>query len=125
MEVTLKQNDTKVKFKDVLKLNGVRIPLNGCAVRFLMKQLYERTPKTVEEDATFISQVTDPNNQTPDTGCGCVEYESAIDATDLDTMGDFRQEWEVTFTDDRVLTFPNGSWNLVHVISDLGPADVV
>lgn len=116
MEVTIKRNDTKVKFKDWLKLKGVAVPLNGLNegdVLFVMRQLYERTPKIVEADATLISQdITGPN-------VGYVEYEVA--AEDVNTMGDFRQEWEVTFTDGRPLSFPNGSYNLVHIISDLNP----
>lgn len=113
MEVTLKRNDTKVKFKDWLKKGGIAVPLAGCAVLFVMRQLYERTPKIVSAAATLISQdTTGPN-------VGYVEYE--VVAEDMDTMGDFRQEWETTFTDGKPLSFPNGSYNLVHIISDLNP----
>jgi hypothetical protein len=108
MELTVKQHDTKVKFRDILTLNGMPVPLEGCDVQFIMRQLYERIPKVINEPATLIGLGAD---------VGVVEYEASPE--DMDTMGDFRQEWKVTDADAKILSFPSGGFNLVHVLTDI------
>ena len=39
---------------------------------------------------------------------------------DTDTPGLYRCELEVTFTDDSILTVPNGGYFYVHIVPDIG-----
>lgn len=49
---------------------------------------------------------------------GQVEYQPTAD--DVATKGKFKQEWEVIFSDTKILTFPNDGYNNVTIWADLG-----
>lgn len=49
---------------------------------------------------------------------GYVKYE--FQSADVDTAGSYRGEFEVTFVDTVVSTFPNDSYIPIKIISDLG-----
>lgn len=103
--VTIKQHDTKVIFRDTPTVNGVALTsgdLAGATLKFILKDrsgIITRTA-TINGDATFSYQVTAP---------------------DVANITEFKQEWEVTFADGKILTFPNNAYNVVKVIADLGP----
>lgn len=105
MDITIKQHDTKGKFTDVLKLDGSAVDLTDCTVKFLMK----KTGLAISRAAVITG---------PDPTAGNVEYQPTPD--DVAVKGDFKQEWEVTFPDDSVLTFPNDDYNQIHILADLG-----
>ena len=102
--ITIKQHDTKIVFRDTPTIDGVAVPVGdfaGCTLKFLMKYR-----GVVISHAAVI------------TGAGLFEYEPV--PTDVENLGDWLQEWEVTFPSTKILTFPNGGYNTVKIIADLG-----
>lgn len=77
--------------------------VTGGTVRFLMKQI--DGVKTVVAAAALTAPST-------------VSF--APLSTDVDTAGLFRQEWEVTRADGKVVTYPSDEYNYVAVLADLG-----
>lgn len=101
--VRVKQHDTKGIFIDVLTLNDIPVDLTGATVRFLM-----RKPGFAIDQA---AEVTSPSG-------GGVRYQPI--PADVREPGQYKQEWEVHFLDDRYLTFPNNSYHTVIIQADLG-----
>lgn len=102
--ILTKQHDTKITFVDTPTIDGVVVPptnLIGATLKFLMKG----DTVTISQTAVIM----------PD---GTFSY--APVATDVATAGDYKQEWEVTFPGNKPLTFPNGSYNIVKILPDLG-----
>jgi hypothetical protein len=105
--VTIKQHDTKITFRDIPTINGAAVPpanFAGCTVSFVMKG--DDTTITPIKQAALIN------------GDGTFSY--APVPTDVASIGNFKQEWEVVYPDTSRLTFPNGGYNLVKIIADLG-----
>src|SRR5580765_6545913 len=101
--VNIKQHDTKGIFTDTLKVDGVVVNLTGCTVRFLLR----KPGLTITQSATVVTPLA-----------GDVSYQPV--AGDVSETGKYQQEWEVTFGDSRILTFPNGDYNVVIIEDDLG-----
>lgn len=104
MTILTKQHDTKITFIDTPTIDGVPVPpsnMLGATLKFLMKG--------------DVKVVTQPATIMPD---GTFSY--APVAADVDTPGDYIQEWEVNFPGNKPLTFPNGSYNIVKILPDLG-----
>jgi hypothetical protein len=47
-------------------------------------------------------------------------FSYAPQASDVAVAGDYKQEWEVMFPGNKPLTFPNGSYNIVKILPDMG-----
>jgi hypothetical protein len=101
-----KQHDTKIKFTDTPKIDGVPIPpedLAGCTLSFIMKQkngqIAIKQPAVITPGGTF-------------------EYEP--EPEDVAEAGKFQQEWELVYPSGKILTFPNDQYNLVTIKADLG-----
>jgi hypothetical protein len=102
--ITLKQHDTKIRFTDVPKVDGVALTptdLSGATVSFLLKG----TTTSIKQAAVIA-------------GDGSFYYDPA--PADVAATGDFQQEWEVVYPSGKILTFPNDSYNSVKIIADLG-----
>lgn len=94
MPFYLKQNDTAPSIRATLKDgSGSAIDLTGASVRFHMKDL-AGTVK-IDTDATVISPATS----------GIVQYNWT--GSDTDTAGTYYAEFEVTYSDSTVESFPN------------------
>lgn len=108
--VPMKQDDLLPVLTMTLQdANGDGVSLVAAtAVKFLMKT---RTG-TLKINA---SGVADPDQTTYP---GRVSY--TWQGTDTDTAGDYLAEWEVTFSGGKKQTFPNDSYILVKITSDLG-----
>lgn len=104
MSITLKKNDTKDNIKATLSNESGPVDLTGATVRFLMSR---RGVLKVDRGA----QVQDAAN-----GIVWMVFEQG----DTDEAGLFQAEFEVTFPDARIETFPNDSFILINIISDLG-----
>lgn len=93
----IKRGDTKTKFSETLGVD-----LTGATVKFVMKG-----------DGVLYS------NSATITGAssGAVEYQ--LVATDVAIAGQYRQEWEVTYSDGKIQSFPVDDYNEVTIIGDL------
>lgn len=103
-DVTLKRNDTKDNIKATLSNESGPVDLTGATVRFLMSKR-----GTVKVDRT--ADIKDAVN-----GVVWIVFEQG----DTDETGLYQAEFEVTFSDARIETFPNDSYILIEIKSDLG-----
>lgn len=104
--ITVKRSDVGVVFTDTLTANDVAVNLTTATVLFVLRHssgtVTSRTASVVSAAAGTVSYTTVTN--------------------DLSAAGKYRQEWQATFGDGRVYTFPSDGWNTVNVIDDLNPA---
>lgn len=107
MSFVIKQNDRREPIDRTLRgSDGAVVNLSGASVKFLMRPQGGGALK-VNAAATIV-----------DAALGKVRYSWA--AGDTDTVGAFDAEFEVTFADGTVQTFPNGRYLSVVVVEDLG-----
>lgn len=101
----IKRNDTSPAISGTCQdADGNAIDLSGAAVRFHMFDQYGN--EVVDAAATIISAAA-----------GTVKYE--WQAADTDVAGFFHSEFEVTYSDSSIETFPNYGYQKVHVYEDL------
>jgi hypothetical protein len=94
-----KQGDTLPEIQATLKdADGVAVDLTGAAVMFHLRR-WASTEVLIEEEAEIVSPATS----------GVVKYTLTEDDIALLTYGLHPMEFEVTFSDESVLTFPNDS----------------
>lgn len=105
--ITVKRGDRHPHIDaTLLNPDGTAVDLSGASVKFLMRSVLGGVLK-VNASATVV-----------DAAAGQVSY--VWGATDTDTAGDYRAEFEVTFGDGTKLTVPNDSYLPVTVLEDLG-----
>lgn len=102
--ITIKKNDTRDNIKATLSNESGPVKLDGATVRFLMSR---RGVNKINRQA-----------QIQDAAAGIVWM--AFEQGDTDETGLFQAEFEVTFDDGRIETFPNDGFVLIDIISDLG-----
>ncbi len=106
MTFAIKQNDTSPIIAATLKdADGTAIDLSGATVRFHMRKIGK---SAVSVDAA--ASVTNASQ-------GKIQY--AWSATDTATIGTYQGEFEVTYTDNKVETFPNSGYIAIEVTDDL------
>lgn len=104
MTITIKRNDTRDAIKATLSNESGPVDLTAATVRFLMSK---RGTVKVDRQA----ELQDAPN-----GVVWMTFETG----DTDETGLFQAEFEVTFTDGRIETFPSDGFILVNIINDLG-----
>jgi hypothetical protein len=104
MTIYLKKNDTRDNIKATLSNESGPVDLTGASVRFLMSK---RGVNKVDRQV----QIQDAAN-----GIVWMVFEQG----DTDEQGLFQAEFEVTFPDARIETFPNDGFILINIINDLG-----
>ena len=105
MAFSIKQNDTSPSLQATLKdADLTAIDLTGATVRFHMKSV-DGTVK-VDEVMTVVSEAN-----------GIVQYDWV--SGDTDTVGTYYVEFEVTYADASVETFPNNGNRVVSVVKEL------
>ena len=103
MTFRIKQNDTSPQIEAVLSsAAGTPIDLNGASVRFHMRRAGAAV--VIDAAATIVTAAA-----------GLVRY--SWTAGDTDTAGSYQAEFEVTYSDATVETFPNTA-NLEIVIME-------
>jgi hypothetical protein len=102
--ITLKRNDTRVNLKAVLSNESGPVNLTDCSVRFIMSK---RGFIKIDRQA----EIREANN-------GQVWF--IFEKGDTDEVGAYHAEFEVTFPDSRVETFPNSGFILINIQNDLG-----
>jgi hypothetical protein len=105
----IKRNDTRPFLRVALGYDdGTDANLSiASAVKFLMKDCKSGRLKVSAGVATVV-----------DAANGVVEYQWVTG--DTDTAGRFDIEWEVTWADGRIQTFPGEGYGVVNVTADLG-----
>ena len=103
-EFITKQNDTK-PLEATLKDEDGPVNLTGATVVFNMWD-------SVKAVKVSLGAVT-----TVEPTLGTVKYPFA--AIDTDTVGTFRGEFQVTFTDATVVTFPHDSYIAIKIVDDI------
>ena len=106
MTHTIKRGDTRQIIKAVLGNDGVPVNLTGATVRFLMSRY--QTGALVINRAAHIEDATG----------GKIWFVWL--AGDTNTAGLYQAEFEVTFPDGKVETYPNADYIYVNIIPDLG-----
>lgn len=105
MSFFIKQNDTSPSLLATLKdFDGNTINLTGATVRFHMKDLNG----TVKIDQPMT---------VPNPTLGMVRYDWVVG--DTDTVGTYYVEFEVTYADNSVETFPNNGNKTISVVREL------
>lgn len=106
MTFYVKQNDTSPAMQATLQdADGNAINVTGASVRFHMRAVGS-TQTVVDAAATIVTALS-----------GIVKYE--WDAADTDTVGSYQAEFEVTYADASVETFPNDGYIRVEIIDDI------
>lgn len=105
-KVVIKRNDTRTAIRATL-LGPDRNPvdLTDATVRFLMAD----HKGTVKMDREAL---------VPNAAGG--EVWVVFESGDTDTVGLYRAEFEVTFPDGRIETYPNDRFILIQIVPDLG-----
>ena len=102
----IKQNDTVPSIRATLKNgSGNAVDLASTTIRFHMRALGGTSAK-VDAAASIINANT-----------GIVQYD--WDAADTDTVGSYQAEFEVTYSDSTVETFPNNWYILIKITDDI------
>lgn len=105
MSFVIKQNDTKPALEaQLINSDGHPINLDMCGVMFHMKDIYGR--KEINKPAI----ITDAEN-------GKVKYE--WEQGDTDITGIMQCEFQITFTDNSILTVPNDGYFLIRIVKEL------
>ena len=106
MAFTIKQNDTSPQIAATLQDgDGSAIDLTSATVKFHMKKIGAATA-TVDANATILNANT-----------GSVKY--AWVSPDTATAGSFLAEFEVTYTNGGIETFPNDQSIAILITEDL------
>lgn len=104
----IKQNDTREPVIATCQdENGAAEDLTGATVKFHMTGPVPATTSKVNSAGALV-----------DAANGVVKYQWI--AADTNTAGDFNAEFQITFSDARVKTYPNTANFTVHVTPDLG-----
>jgi hypothetical protein len=106
MTFYIKQNDTSPAMLATLQdAQGSGVDITGASVRFHMRPIGS-AHVTVDAAATIV-----------DAESGDVRYDWQAD--DTDTAGSYQAEFEVTYADASIETFPNNDYIRVDIISDI------
>ena len=104
----IKQNDTRSPISIICRDgSGAAIDLTGATVKFIMATAAGTAPN-VDLAGTVASPATS----------GVVQYQWATGNTA--TAGTYSAEFQVTFADGTIETFPNTSYITVHIFPELG-----
>jgi len=106
MTFYIKQNDTSpVLLATLQDADGNAIDVTGGSIRFHMRQIGS-TAVVVDEEAIIVTPLE-----------GIVRYN--WQAADTDTIGSYQAEFEVTYADASIETFPNDGYIRVQIIDDV------
>jgi len=103
---TIKQNDSSPAMLATLQdAGGDAVSVNGGSVRFHMRPIGS-TQVTIDQAAVIVTPLS-----------GLVRYN--WQAGDTATVGSYQVEFEVTYADATVETFPNDGYVRVEIIADI------
>jgi hypothetical protein len=102
----IKANDTRQQLTATLELDGSAVNLSGCTILCLLK--LNESPFTAYSIAAEIVSAAAGTVK-------CLASTSGFPTV----AGTYKQEWQVTFGDATVLTFPSNSYNELKILDDL------
>lgn len=102
----IKANDTRQQLTGTLELDGAAVNLTGCTILCLLK-LNESPYTAYSLSASIVSAVAGTVK--------CLATTSGFPTV----AGTYKQEWQVTFGDATILTFPSNAWNTLIILDDL------
>ena len=106
MSFKIKENDTTPSLRaSLLNGSGDPVDLLGTTVRFYMR-LMGSNSTTIDASASVISEAN-----------GIVQYDWV--AGDTADVGSYQAEFEVTYSDGNIETFPNANYIGVEIIDDI------
>ena len=106
MTFSMKQNDTSPAMLATLQdASGAAVDITGASVRFHMRQIGSTQVK-VDAAATIVSALD-----------GTVRYNWI--AADTADIGSYQAEFEVTYADASIETFPNDGYIRVEITDDI------
>lgn len=105
MEFYIKQNDTFPALRTTIVRAGSAVDLTGASISFHMRDMYTKT-LIIDDPATIVDAVN-----------GVVEYEWV--PADTAVAGLYEAEFEVTFANGKVMTFPHDSYIIVNIVDDI------
>ena len=106
MTFYIKQNDTSPAMLATLQdADGNAVNLTGATVRFHMRAV-GGNEVVVDDAVTVVTPLS-----------GIVRYDWSAD--DTDTIGSYQAEFEVTYADASIETFPNDGYIRVEIIDDI------
>jgi hypothetical protein len=100
----LKRNDTAPAFEVTLTADDMAVDLTSSSVRFHM--MNSAGDVVIDAAATLVTPAS-----------GIVKY--VWQTGDTDTAGRYKAEWEVTFTDSTIRTFPTPGYDKVRILGDI------
>lgn len=104
MKASIKAGDTGIEFTATLKRGGDAVDLTSATIKFLLRN--RATAAAFSAAATIVSAESGTVRYVPGAGFPT-------------TPGTYSQEWEVTFPDTSVLTFPSAGYNTLVIDDDL------
>ena len=115
-DFALKQFDTAPPIRATLEDGlGNRVDIQGGSVLFVMRHI--RDPETGNRPGPVLFAKPANVDQVSDETKGDVSYD--WEAGDTDIAGGYRAEWEVTFADSSVETFPDAGHLRIAIIDQL------
>lgn len=106
MTFYIKRNDTSPALLASLQdANGTAVDMTAASVRFHMRQINSQVVK-VDADAVIVAAEQ-----------GEVRYN--WQTADTDTIGSYQAEFEVTYSDGTIETFPNDGYIPVNIVGDI------
>lgn len=103
---TTKQHDTRTALKAIHKdSTGTPVNLTGATVKFLMKSA---------AGVVKVNRLAEIHNAVGG------EVWVVWQASEVDTTGVYRGEFEVTYADGKIETFPNSGYIVINIEPDLG-----
>jgi len=106
----IKQNDTaSFLTRDLKDAFGAPVNVTGASVVFSMRVKPAGTMKITRETGVIVNA-----------GIGRVRYEWASDGSDTDTADEYEGEFQVTYANGKIQTFPNDGHIPIVITDDVG-----
>ncbi len=106
----IKQNDTaSFLTRDLKDAFGSPVNVTGASVVFSMRVKPAGTMKITRQDGVVVNA-----------GIGRVRYEWASDGSDTNTADEYEGEFQVTYADGKIQTFPNDGHIPIVITDDIG-----
>jgi hypothetical protein len=106
----IKQNDTaSFLTRDLKDAFGSPVNVTGASVVFSMRVKPAGTMKITRQDGVVVNA-----------GIGRVRYEWASDGSDTNTADEYEGEFQVTYADGKIQTFPNDGHIPIVITDDVG-----